>query len=137
MNQDTRLIDKDALLDVLEKVENSATFAARIIHAQEKYTAEKYSAESIIFASLSVVRDVINDAPAIHATDQIRHGHWICEYDWELGETDVTCSVCRDTRTVNGCYVSHKGESLYHDDNFCPYCGAKMDERDGGTQHGN
>ena len=113
MNQDARLIDKDALLDVLEKVENSATFAARIIHAQEKYTAEKYSAESIIFASLSVVRDVINDAPVIHATDQIRHGHWI--FRCIVGEDPYECSVCGNSVDVLGF-------------DYCPNCGAIMDE---------
>lgn len=115
-----RLVDANALLQELKIAKEGGMFAAKYIQAHEVYTAE-----SIAYAIFSCAEDVINNAPSV---DPVKHGHWICEYDRELGETDITCSVCHDTRTVNGCYVSYKGESLYHDDNFCPYCGAKMDE---------
>lgn len=58
----------------------------------------------------------------------VPRGHWLCEYDKGRGETDVTCSHCGITRTVNGCYVSVDGEPLYDEDDFCPDCGAVMDE---------
>lgn len=54
-------------------------------------------------------------------------GRWECEYDEQTGETDVTCSNCKDTRTINGCYVSTQGEPLYTEDAYCPNCGAKME----------
>lgn len=101
-----QLVDKNALLDELKKVENSAMFAARIIQATDKYTAE-----SIMFASLSVVRDVINNAPAID--DPVRHGHWI--FRCIVGEDPYECSVCGNSVDVLGF-------------DYCPNCGAIMDE---------
>lgn len=63
---------------------------------------------------------------AIEALSQPKRpkGRWECAYDEMLGETEVTCSHCKDTRTIKGCYVSHDGESIYYDDNFCPNCGS-------------
>lgn len=51
---------------------------------------------------------------------------WICEYDEELGETDVTCSFCRTTRTHNGCHISVDDEPLFDDFKYCPDCGKLM-----------
>ena len=56
-----------------------------------------------------------------------RRGRWECVYIETTGETDVTCSCCKDTRTINGCFVTVDGESCYSGDNYCPNCGAKMD----------
>lgn len=61
------------------------------------------------------------------------HGQWECVYDDSTGETDITCSHCKNTRTVNGCFVSTDGKSCYFEDDYCPYCGAKMD---GGANNG-
>ena len=55
-----------------------------------------------------------------------KHGTWLCQYDSRCGTTDVTCSVCGDTRTVNGCYTNHLDEPIYNEDNYCPQCGAYM-----------
>lgn len=55
------------------------------------------------------------------------HGQWECVYDDSTGETDVTCSHCKNTRTVNGCFVSTDGKSCYFEDDYCSNCGAKMD----------
>ena len=54
-----------------------------------------------------------------------KRGEWLCVWDEQRGETDVTCSACKDTRTINGCYVDSKGNSVYFEDTFCPNCGAK------------
>jgi hypothetical protein len=59
--------------------------------------------------------------------EQVVHGRWECVYDDSTGETDVTCSHCKNTRTVNGCFVSTDGKSCYFEDDYCPNCGAKMD----------
>ena len=59
--------------------------------------------------------------------DSVVHGRWECVYDEDWGETDVTCSHCKDTRTINGCYVTSNGKPCYFEDNYCPNCGAKMD----------
>lgn len=55
------------------------------------------------------------------------HGQWECVYDDGMGETDITCSHCKNNRTVNGCFVSTDGKSCYFEDDYCPHCGAKMD----------
>lgn len=55
------------------------------------------------------------------------HGRWECVYDDSTGETDVTCSHCKNTRTVNGCFVLTDGKSCYFEDDYCPNCGARMD----------
>lgn len=67
----------------------------------------------------------ISSCPTIDAVPVV-HGRWGCTYDEKTGKTDVTCSHCKDTRTINGCYVTSAGESCYFDDNYCPNCGAKM-----------
>ena len=66
---------------------------------------------------------------AVPAADvePVRHGQWECVYDDNTGETDITCSHCKNTRTVNGCFVSTDGKSCYFEDDYCPSCGAKMD----------
>lgn len=59
--------------------------------------------------------------------EPVRHGRWECVYDDSTGETDITCSHCKNTRTVNGCFVSTDGKSCYFEDDYCPSCGSKMD----------
>lgn len=58
---------------------------------------------------------------------EVRRGRWECVYDDNTGETDITCSHCKNTRTVKGCFVSTDGKSCYFEDDYCPSCGAKMD----------
>ena len=62
--------------------------------------------------------------------EPVRHGRWECVYDDSTGETDITCSHCKNTRTVNGCFVSTDGKSCYFEDDYCPNCGSKMDLED-------
>lgn len=54
---------------------------------------------------------------AIRSLKTERHGHWIShDYDFAPAESTQECSVC------------HKEQPIYMvDDNYCPYCGAKMD----------
>ena len=73
--------------------------------------------------------DAIETVKHLPAADvePVRHGRWECVYDDNTGETDITCSHCKNTRTVNGCFVSTNGQSCYFEDDYCPSCGAKMD----------
>ena len=48
------------------------------------------------------------------------HGKWIREW-WHSGGVRK-CSTCNITQTVN----VYNGEVKF---NYCPYCGAKMDEK--------
>lgn len=79
------------------------------------------------------IREILNSVPAADV-EPVRHGRWGCVYDYYTGVTDITCSHCKNTRTVNGCFVSTDGKSCYFEDDYCPNCGAKMDlEDDDGT----
>lgn len=71
------------------------------------------------------IQEVIDGIPAADV-EPVRHGRWECVYDDSTGETDITCSHCKNTRTVNGCFVSTDGKSCYFEDDYCPSCGAKM-----------
>lgn len=75
---------------------------------------------------ISVIRQNIQDMPTIESAEVV-HGEWKCSYDEDKGETNVTCSQCKYTRTINGCYVTTEGDSCYFEDNYCPNCGVKMD----------
>lgn len=77
-------------------------------------------------AEMVVGVEDIEDAPAADVAPVV-HGRWECVYDDGMGETDITCSHCKNTRTVNGCFVSTDGKSCYFEDDYCPNCGAKMD----------
>lgn len=68
----------------------------------------------------------IEEIPAADVAP-VRNGRWECVYDDSTGETDITCSHCKNTRTVNGCFVSTDGKSCYFEDDYCPNCGSKMD----------
>ena len=56
---------------------------------------------------------------SIHAADvaPVRHGRWIEQEKYTFG-TMYDCSICGDRILDNG-----------HSWNYCPNCGAKMDER--------
>lgn len=71
------------------------------------------------------IQEVIDGIPAADV-ESVRRGRWECVYDDSTGETDITCSHCKNTRTVNGCFVSTDGKSCYFEDDYCPSCGAKM-----------
>ena len=79
-----------------------------------------------ISQGIDIAVKIVNETPTADVME-VKHGEWKCEYDEELGETKVTCSVCGDSRDINGCFVSINDEALYNEDFFCPRCGAKMD----------
>lgn len=59
---------------------------------------------------------LIWNAPTVDA-EPVRHGHWINHFDDLFPEdSSVECSVC------------HEYEGIMANDNYCPNCGAKMDE---------
>lgn len=60
----------------------------------------------------------LKNMPTVEA-EPIRHGHWIVEFENDNGR-DLRCSECRTKFYVG------KGR----DGNYCPNCGAKMDEEE-------
>ena len=72
----------------------------------------EYSADEILLT--------IATMPTVDA-EPVRHGHWINHYDDLFPEESmVECSLC------------HEYECLNIDTNYCPNCGAKMDEVEDG-----
>ena len=65
------------------------------------------------------MKEILDKAPTVDAKP-VRHGHWIVE--WESDDTRMLrCSKCRMVFNVG------KGR----DGNYCPECGARMDEDNG------
>lgn len=66
------------------------------------------------------IEKLIADAPTV---DPIKHGHWIeVQRIHEKDHTAICeCSLCGDTVWV------YDGQRAW---NYCPRCGAKMDERE-------
>ena len=119
-----RLIDADKLKQhyswwggligddyVSELVEQKKVFDT-IVDVQPTVDAvpiENYrSMEQTVFKLNKVIADA----------EPVRHGHWIShDYDFAPAESTQECSVC------------HKEQPIYMvDNNYCPFCGAKMDE---------
>ena len=105
-----RLIDADALEDVL--VNHGFCFC----------NESDYS-DGVAAGFLLAINDVI-EAPTIEA-EPVRHGKWIGKPirhgEWIGkpigGYSRVRCSVCDDV------FLENNGKW-----NYCPHCGAKMDE---------
>lgn len=75
------------------------------------------------------IDDMLDEVDCFQSSDvaPVVLGRWECVYDGSTGETDITCSHCKNTKTVNGCFVSTDEKSCYFEDDYCPNCGAKMD----------
>lgn len=63
----------------------------------------------------------IDAQPTIDA-EPVRHGHWTRDYESSWGDSRFMCSVCHCKESVPTC----NGEPSIWD--YCPNCGAKMDE---------
>lgn len=61
--------------------------------------------------------DMIDDMPTVEA-EPVRHGHWK-----KLYTNNYKCSVC-------GSWWTDNGDTYLIEFNYCPNCGAKMDEVD-------
>lgn len=66
-----------------------------------------------------VYMDDIDEMPTVEA-EPIRHGHWVDMGDFE------SCSVCNGTHLKE--YQTYYGKCLWVKMDYCPHCGAKMDE---------
>ena len=72
----------------------------------------------LVFAACEIKQDfadMISDFPTVDAAP-VRHGRWIEQEKYDFG-TMYDCSICGNRILDNG-----------HSWNYCPNCGAKMDE---------
>lgn len=70
----------------------------------------------------------IEEQPTIDA-EPIRHGKWI-ECESENGIHFHKCSVCKQRDMYQGSFAEWgaRGFSFYFKRQYCPYCGARMDD---------
>ena len=97
------------LIDVNKLKENLTT---------EIYSYSKGDIRKRLFArGLSLAYDIVNKQPTVEP----KHGHWIeVQRIHEKDHTAICeCSLCGDTVWV------YDGQRAW---NYCPNCGAKMDE---------
>ena len=90
----------------------------------EKYIkssdCEKYLYEHLDDVHIAGAMNAIDEIPAADVAP-VRHGHWIEQENWAPDDYYYTCSACgEDYNTIDGT----------PDYNFCPHCGAKMDEKE-------
>jgi len=103
-----RPIDADAVYKILESCEiRKATIGNPLTDWEYGYTCGIERAES-----------EIECAPTVDA-EPVKHGKWIKEFENEDGRS-LRCSECR--------MVFYVGKG--RDGNYCPNCGARMDETD-------
>ena len=69
-----------------------------------------------------IVPNTIKNMPAADVAPVV-HGHWIEQEDGNL-DTYYTCSSCKEDFDL---IAGTPCENLY---NYCPNCGAKMDEKE-------
>ena len=98
----------------------------RLINADTVVTIQVYDDMTEEYATKKMtIAEAIDEwsdegcPPAVDATS-VRHGHWINHYD-DLFPMESTqeCSVCHAEQMLT-----------MLDDNYCPNCGAKMDEEE-------
>lgn len=105
----SRLIDADRIIEHIE-------IALKINRA--------LNLESMEFCEemLLPFKEEIEKAPTADAVE-VKHGHWIEEED--SYDTYFRCSACRELWTsIDGMIPTSMGV------NYCPHCGAKMEEVD-------
>lgn len=91
------------------------------------YISREEAIELLHYNADETCSAVVSDFESLPAADvkPVRHGRWGCVYDYYTGVTDITCSHCKNTRTVNGWFC------INFEDDYCPNCGARMDLEDG------
>ena len=98
-----RLIDADAL-------------AREMYHKSFEVDDGRNVWNSGLWIRYKIFEEAIRDAPTIDA-EPVKHGKWMLYYDIEQGRA-LRCSECK--------MVFWVGDG--REGNFCPNCGAKMDE---------
>ena len=91
----------------------------------EKYIkasdCEKYFYEHLDDVHIAGAMNAIDEMPAADVAP-VRHGRWIEQE--QCGESLYSCSACGAE------WVTIEGTPKENDMDFCPHCGAKMDEKE-------
>lgn len=69
----------------------------------------------------SVISNILRHTKTVKDVAPVKHGHWI-EQDGFDGDTYYDCSACGHS------WVTIEGTPQDNEMNYCPYCGAHMDE---------
>lgn len=81
---------------------------------------EYYSDFHKSMADLTSLRELLEDSPTADVVE-VKHSYWQCS-NVRMSSRDITCKYCHRTETI-----SNGNEDF----EYCPHCGAKMDEKDG------
>lgn len=101
-----RLIDADDILKILK--EHAKSFIPN-------YEEDNY--EAGVLEGLALAECEVNETPSV---EERKHGHW--EPFTNINrENTYRCSVCQNE-------VPHDLYGYYELTNYCPHCGAKMEE---------
>lgn len=92
----------------------------RLIDADWVLNALTVYGQSYDYVSVGRVTEVIEDAPTIEA-EPVRRGKWLVTPYTDYDDT-YECSECGYG------WVFVEGTPKENDANYCPYCGAKMEE---------
>lgn len=88
----------------------------------EKYIkvseCEKYFYEHLDDLHMTVAMNAIDEIPTADVAP-VRHGHWIEQCEEDL----YSCSACGTE------WITIEGTPKENGMDFCPHCGAKMDEK--------
>ena len=69
----------------------------------------------------SVISNILRHTKTVKDVTPVKHGHWI-EQDGYDGDSYYDCSACGHS------WVIIEGTPQDNEMNYCPYCGAHMDE---------
>ena len=109
------LIDKGVLYNQFANLEAIALEQVeKHLHDEDKTEWRKWS---VILTERTAYKYDVFDAPTVDA-EPVKHGHWVIEPD----ETVMHCDVC-------GWAFEYYG-GLEEENNYCPFCGAKMDGKE-------
>ena len=90
----------------------------RLIDANAIKTCLEHEAWSKGRIELLRARDIIDETPTVDAMP-VRHGEWL---------PIIEVNECGEPYQ-SGVYCSECGETSIYEPNYCPHCGARMDEK--------
>lgn len=94
---------------------------ADTLYVKVKAECNPYGKPTISFDDGCKVLDMIRRTPTADVAP-VTHAHWEYRYDTGIYQTEFLCSRCKGLIETYSCTVD---EVEYE---YCPHCGAKMDE---------